>query len=57
MYVQRIVLLVAPPPSLPIPSPALVVGGAGDRGNYGGDALDEGVVGVEDVAFGVIQAR
>ncbi len=30
---------------------------AGNRGNYGGDALDEGVVNVEDVAFGVVQAR
>ena len=57
MYVQRIVLLVAPPPSLPIPSPALVVGGAGDRGNYGGDALDKGIIDVEDVAFDVVQTR
>ena len=29
----------------------------GNRGNYGGDALAEGVVDVEDVAFGVVQAR
>ena len=30
---------------------------AGDRGNYGGNALAKGIVDVEDVVFGVVQAR